>query len=430
MKKMISDRNFAKTFFSNQSNSNFTKMVPLCSALMLVRKPIDDMPTIMETWPTDFNLEQEEAEFKASLKVHITTSSTFIFLFNTTTYSCISLHFEYDKEFFSLVILTRYPFYHFYKYMLRVASQAFLNDSEPTSPMNRYYYILTALSALPETPPSHLTITFPTTEFDYSITVGSYTYKDFDPTKYFSMNDIWVLWRALFMHKPILILTKDPFAGSAAVLSCASLVAPMQFTDNICLWLTETDPRFIDIINGESDLMIAASNSRALATATNHFYFVLNLSQKRYTANKAITTQLFTKMKRTLLFTNYEIDSIITDRDPYSDIVNGEIISDRFERSLKLHEQFNLPTVEEFEGWEKSKSFKDWRSARNVSSRFRDGILNVDPKVVFKGKSYEDVEKIYNKIDELIKIYSNDMHAFAVLKKHKKIAKKILDNEK
>ena len=403
---------------------------PLCSGLILLKTPLDEIPTIIEKWPGDFSLGKEEQEFKASVNIHHNTTPTFIFMFNTSSYACVSLHFQFNTLSYVLVILSKHPFYFFYKNMLRVATQTFLVDDIDSTPINRFYFLCTAIASFPEKVPKSITVSFPSTEYDYAFSDDSYTYSNFDPSVYFTVNEIHEIWHHLFMGDPILILTQDPFAGSTSVLSCLRLLMPLRYLDNKCLWLTETDPRFVDVINGESDIKIAATNCTFLPEATDHFKYVINLNNKRYESRFEAVFTLYKKMKRILLFTNYEIDCIITEEDPYCDIIQGEILTRHFIAELNYHAKYDLSTAEEIRGWEQTISFKKWRGERNSFDKFREGILNVDPEPFFQKKSKEELEKIYKVLGDLIKSFSTDLHAKVVLQRHKKILSNILHKGK
>ena len=196
----------------------------------------------------------------------------------------------------------------------------------------------------------------------------------------------------------------------------------------MCLWLTETDPRFISIINEESKLMIAATNSTSLIDAQTHFKHVIYLDAnlKKVSPNKNILKDLFIKMRRALILANAEFDRVVTESDPYYDLIGGALCTDQFAQALKSYSKYDIPTIEEFKEWEHSISFKNWRKKRTIENCFRDGVLNTDPQAVFANKTKDQVEKIFAQLGELMEKYSGDTHVVAVLKKHKRIARNIL----
>lgn len=426
---------------------------PICSGVILIKRLSDEMPKIVSVWPNDFSLDDQEIYFKASANIRNKDSSPFIFLFNTPFYSCISLNFEYNMMYYSLVILTKYPFYDFYQKIFQIAAEDFQNNQPDSTPINRFYYVVTPISSIPQliTPksvspyeasmeplshslrfllpiPSHLDITFPSSEFEYNFTYYSFTYRDFDPTQFFSTTQCYYIWRALFMNQPILIHSEDPIMGSMSVLSAISLLSPLQFSDEMCLWLTETDPRFISIINEESKLMIAATNSTSLVDAQSHFKHVIHLDKnhKKISPNNTILKDLFIKMRRALILANAEFDRVVTEVDPYYDLIGGVLCTEQFSQALKSYAKYDIPTIEEFKAWEHSNSFINWRKKRTIENCFRDGVLNTDPQAVFANKTKDQVEKIFSKMGELTEKYSHDTHVIAVLKKHKRISRNML----
>ncbi|KAK8890365.1 hypothetical protein M9Y10_035140 [Tritrichomonas musculus] len=431
------------------------KLPPICSAVILIKRVSDEMPKIVSLWPNNFSLGDEDLYFKASVNIHENSSSPSVFLFNTPMYSCISLNFEYNMINYSLVTLTEYPFFHFYKEIFQIACKDFQKNHSDSTPINRFYYIVTPISSIPKssTPNSiifleasmeplsislqcflpfspHLVITFPSKEFEYTFTPNTFSYRDFDPTLFFNPTQCYFIWRALFMNQPILFYSKNPIIGSTSVIAAASLLSPLPFTDEMCLWLTETDPRFISVINEESKLMIAATNSASLVEANEHFKHViyLDIEANNLPQDADIVKQLFTKMRRALILANAEFDRVVTEVDPYYDLIGGKLCTDQFAQTLKSYSKYDIPTIEEFKEWENTVSFKNWRRKRTIENCFRDGVLNTDPRAVFENKTKDEVEKIFSKMGELMEKYSNDTHVIAVLKKHKRIARDMLSS--
>lgn len=425
---------------------------PLCSAVILVKRRFEELPKIVLTWPESFSFGDEEQEFKATVNIFFGDNLSNIFLCNTTSFSCISLNFVYNTITYSLVVVTTYPFYHFFKHMFKIANEAFENDHSISTPINRFYFLVTAIAAIPiassntclssqDLAQSHIsptlytkyipvdptiTVTFPSKEFDYTFSYNTFMLKDFDPTIYFSPIECNDLWKALFTNEPVLLLTNDPLSGSSAALSAASLLSPLEFTDKMCLWLTETDPRFLSVINGESNLLLAATNSESLMVATDHFKHVFRLNPMRYPKNTPHLRQIYLKMRRSLILSNFVFERIIQEQDPYYDLIKGPVCTDQFAETLQTYPDIELPTMEDFSSFQTLNSFISWRSKRKSDKAFRDGLLNIDPEYVFKSKTKEQVQLIYSELENLFQEYANDLHVIAVLKKHRKIAKRLL----
>ena len=131
-------------------------------------------------------------------------------------------------------------------------------------------------------------------------------------------------------------------------------------------------------------------------------------------------------MRRALILANAEFDRVVTEIDPYYDLIGGALCTEQFAQALKSYTKYDIPTIEEFKEWEHSLSFKNWRKKRTIENCFRDGVLNTDPQAVFANKTKDQVEKIFSKMGELMEKYSHDTHVVAVLKKHKRISRNML----
>lgn len=427
---------------------NNQKVKPLCSAVILCKQRSKDFPELLKSWPKDFSLDDETQLFKSSLRLTQIHASNEISFFNTTSYACISLNFKDNHQLYSLCVLSEYPLYDFYSYMFHVACMDFQHEYPEKSPANKFNYICHAIQGFPafdpteliqttsmkttstDVPPSiKVTVNLATISFIYIFTHGSFTYRKFDPTKYFSVKECFSIWKCLFTNQPILIVTNDHTDGSNAVLAAASLLSPLPFTDEMCLWLTDTDPRFVDIINNESKIKICATNSIMLPSATEYFKLVITLNSKRYMPNPTIVKQIHSKMNKVMRFTGYALDKYRKENDLYYDLIEGDICTEKFIHVLNSFKEADLPKEHDFQEWQKTQSFKDWRKNRTISKDFRDQLLNVDPKTIFDGKSTDEVSKIYSTIKHLIQNNSADIHVVAVLRNQKKIAKRILTNK-
>ncbi|KAH0791727.1 hypothetical protein GPJ56_004413 [Histomonas meleagridis] len=398
-------------------------------SLLLVKFTVGDLPIILSSWPRPFNfVEEEEQMFVSSANPLTELKDGQVYSFNIPSMYCYSLFFTHDGTGYSLVLLSPYPFAFFFTTILNYVYNEFQKDDTPLEPLSRLSYLATIIKSIPDNINSSITVHFPFWDYETNITPDSFTYKDYDPTDYFTDEQCNEIWLSLFTNTPILFIAEDITSANDAVFSALSLLSPLQFCDEVCVWLTETDPRFVSIINGDSNIKIAATSCVYLGEATSFFKNVIQVP-KRHPRSSEIREELQKKTKQIITMTNYELDHMVLAKDPYFEDTKQELDKQKLQKSLDYYKKFNLPCADDFVKWENSNTFKKWREIRPSKDPFREGLLNCDRKLLLQKKSKEELEVISKVIDEYRKKYKKDEHVMAVLRMHKREVKKLL-NEK
>lgn len=417
--------------------------IPLCSALILIKNPNSDKPEYKQVYPKEFEIGDDKKEFESSFKFQKESSLSFISFFNTTNYYCTSLNFqENNNTYYSLIILSKYPFYDFYRFLFCTVKKAFDNGFSYESPIEKYECIKSAISTFPKEnfhqliisnnsldslPSVKITVHISNVGFIYKFTHNSFTFEKFRSHEFFTQDEIMSVWHSLFLNEPVLIVAKNQIQGSLAVLSATSLFSPFPFKDEMCLWLTRDDPRYGNIMKGESEILLCATHPDNLSNIKNYFKFVIELRPKIENQDSTYDKEIFNIMKRTSIVVGGLLNTYSIENDPYYNLVEGEIdeqlISDAFK---KFPPDYVLPSIAEMREFEKTKSFKEWRKNLTPGEEYREIFLNSDPETLLKNRSLGDLRRIENNLELMIESYSKDAHVDAVLRHHRKVVHNIL----
>lgn len=415
---------------------------PLCSAVILVKNSNSDNPKFKQIYPKEFDFENEKAQFESLIKFSKDCPLSFISFFNTTTYCCTALNFQENGKYYSIVAVSKYPLYDFYKFLFNSVKKAFDNGFSYKTATEKFDCIKEAVSSFPyenfhelvaihnsdDEPPSiKITVPISNVEFIYNFTHSSFTFEKFQPQNYFTQDEYMSVWHSLFLNEPVLIVTKNQIQGFSAVLAAASLFSPFPFKDEMCLWLTREDPRYEDIMKGESKLLLCATHPDNLSNIKNYFKYIIELKPSIESSDPSYDIEIYKIMKRTSIVVGELLNTYSVLNDPYYNLVESEIDENLISDALsKYPPEYVLPSLAEIRDFEKTESFKEWRRNLNPGEDFRDIFLNSDPESLFKGRTIGDLRRIEENLGLMIENFSKDAHVDAVLRHHRKVVHNML----
>jgi hypothetical protein len=293
-------------------------------------------------------------------------------------------------------------------------------------PYNRFAYLCSIVSSWPrDRVPDNLDVTFPSQEFHWRFSSGDSTFATFDPGRYFTPPDCKLIWKSLFTKTPVLIVCPDSEVATNVMFSILGLMSPMEYRDGFCLWLTVQDPRFVSIVSEQSNLSLVATDAAVLVEASDYFRVVFRVTNRIQPMVENIASSFHLKMKRTLSIAEFVLDNSLM-CDSYFDFLEIPILKPSLASELVEFKKFDLPTLEEFEAWEKTETFRYWRKKRESLERLRDAILSRDPREVLRDKGFDQLLMIQQRIRQLKKDFARDVHVMAVLKRHTRIVERKL----
>lgn len=403
-------------------------MENIISNVQLVKFSDKSLPVILKSshdvsTPTG----DDEIMFLSSVDPRAVIEDGSCYSFNTKQFMCFCLYFIIADQSYAIVISSHYLLAHFFECFFRIVFNEFQKDlSSCNTAYGRYLYVLSILNLIPNKINDSIIVTFPFGETKFEISHSCLTLQDYDPTIYFEPNHIQLIWESLITGTPIQFIVNDIVMATNVVFSCLSLIAPLRYCDEMCMWLTETDPRFISIINEKSNLKIVATTSRYLAEATKHFETVIIVSDRKKTPNLELRKSIYNRTKKMLILMNYFFSNMIRVKDPYFDLLDKDVKEEEIIELLDFYKNQNIPRTEVFMKMIKTETFKKWRNNRNSREIFRDGVLGFEYKKLFNWRTKNDLEILQKKIPTLLKEYSGDPHICSVLKLHKQEIEKQL----
>jgi hypothetical protein len=401
----------------------------LIEYVFLIKLPTDNLPFILSSFPADSTLPPEEVPYLIA-GVNLSQSrrrSHIFYAFNTLNLFCYAIYFQSSDISYSLVISSVHRFAAFFQRFCSSLISEFTADLDCVSdPHNRFAFLCSIIAPWPrDSVPKTIDVTFPSHEFHWRFCAGDSTFAAFDPGLYFNLPDCRLLWNSLFTKAPVLVLCSDSELATNVMFSILALMSPLVYRDGLCLWLTVRDPRFVSIVDSQSNLALVATDAAILADATDHFAVVFRVKGRIEPETDAIAVTYQMKLKRTLSIVEFVLDNSLM-YDSYSDFLEIPIEKTSLAAELEELKRFDLPTVEEIEEWENSETCKYWRKTRVSKKQLRDAILSNDPIDVLENKSFEQLLMVQQRLKHLRREFARDAHVMAVLKRHRRIVERKL----
>lgn len=326
-------------------------------------------------------------------------------------------------------------------------------------------------------------------KFEIKLDNSVIVYSSFDPAIYLGSDneiDYIKLWHALLTNKSILVITDTPTESSNAVFSIISLAAPLMYCEEYLAYTRLGDPRFAEIVNGSTRWKIIGTTNVLAAERCKQFAVVLNLSRTKSFSSIQSTSKISFSKNSILSAVNLsslfplshsqppvdvrkpikkfeikllqKLEDIFNEgleSDPYSDFLQYPLHKDEIERYFHHHTAISFASntlqvekpnsndsngnsdnkskqkscqlsVSEVLEFQKTETFRAWRGNIACRDAFRDAVLSIMPEYVVYNRTVRELNTILQLIPQIKKVYKNDEHLKAVLKMHKKWAKKEL----
>ncbi|OHT08434.1 hypothetical protein TRFO_23132 [Tritrichomonas foetus] len=299
---------------------------------------------------------------------------------------------------------------------------------------------------------SLLTITTPIQTFTVTLDNSYVLYSMFNPKLWLGKNaDLNKIWHTLISNQGILVVGDFPSNVSCAVFSILSLMAPLKYYESFIPFTKLGDPRFAEIINGETKYKVVGTTNKLALEQCKQFGYIVKLPSTKENKIQMFWSHFDKYVKNENLTQNHDyINSInrtadilsileihlnyMLDTDPYIDILNKKITENDFEIALqrdviknkfskefrKKHDKRYLPffVINEVLNFHLTETFKEWRKAIIFRDSFRDGFLAIEPEKAINCRTYEELMTIKDYLPLIKEKYKNDCHMYAVVKRH------------
>ena len=339
-------------------------------------------------------------------------SSPMIFSFNLNYCLCHVLYFIYENMPYEIIIFSKTPFAFLFHSFLNEVFNEFKNAE--TTPRMRFQYVLSYLSSWDNEVKPEITLSFPSgnTKWELNQTLSSYLH--YSPLSFFSKDQCKTLFNSFIIGDPVLIIAPTGRVSSLACFAAMSLLSPLQFVEPNAIWLRETDPRFVELVNGNSDLLLVGSPCETLESL-GYFKTIIRIS-KPESLSLDCTMIFGDQMKSIMEICATEMDDLLLE-NPWSDIIDADFNEHRVANFIALAENESI-TPEMILRFSKTKTFKLWRRRVFNRDKWREAILSSIPQEIVPKLPHDALKKVLKMVDLQLDRYSKDMHVVATLKNY------------
>ncbi|OHS93722.1 hypothetical protein TRFO_39990 [Tritrichomonas foetus] len=289
-------------------------------------------------------------------------------------------------------------------------------------PNNLFIYSNTLLSSWPTKISKAMHLAFPKGHIPVKFDPSDFSYAAFKPSRFFKPKDYVPLFLCLISNNPILLVVPNAVYGCRACFSCFRLCYPLQYNDNVILWLRNTDPRYQEIKESEmSPYYVVATDDPS--GIESKFKYVFKCHKMRE-VNDKYDNDFEEYVKQILCIIQQEFDNL-NNVNPYSDLLNVTWINQNIMICINDPKLSWLPRLETLVAFEKSKSCKNWRKLRCRPAIFRHSLLQSNIRI-FRKMSIDQLIKVNKFIDKIREEFKGDIQPLAILKKHQARINKIL----
>lgn len=393
------------------------------SALLISLQNVD-VVNIELVYPQDFQYTEELKSISSAVAPSLDLpNSPTIFTFNIGITLCHVLYFVQDSQPYEIIILSKTPFAYFFHSFLAEVYREF--NICKTSARMRFQYVISYISSWENEVKTKMILSFPSGNKEWTFDEDLYTYKNFNPCAYLTYSQCTRIWRSIMNNEPILIIGPNARITSLACLAAMSLVTPLQYAEPFALWLRETDPRFVDIVNGNSQLMLVGSTCETLES-TNYFRTIIKLN-KIDELSQEVRSMFEEKTKGIMEVALTEMDSQII-IDAYSDCINQEFLPKRIATFIEISSDKTIE-VQTVINFSNTKTFWLWRKRNMNRTKWREAFLSADANAIIKNKTVEQCKTVLTFIEAQMKRYEKDKHVMSALKYHHKLLRQKINGE-
>ena len=382
-----------------------------------------DLVNLEMVYPPEHNFTEELKSISSSVCPSLNLPSTpLIFSFNLNYCLCHVLYFLYDNMPYEIIVLSKTPFAFLFHSFLNEIYLEFKTADAP--PRMRFQYVLSYISSWENELKQEIILSFPSGNLKWELDEKLSCFLHYSPLSFFSYQQCIEIFNSIIRGRPVLIISPNARVSSLACFSIMSLVYPLQYADPYALWLRETDPRFVQLVNGESDLILVGSPCEGLASL-NYFHKIIKIT-KCDDLNIDCNPLFSQIMKPIIEICSAEMDELVL-INPWSDIIDAEFDKERIFHFIKLSQNYSAD-VDTIIDFSHTKTFKLWR--RRVINRpyWREAILSCNAREVLPSIPNEKLISIQQIITKQMNKNEKDLHVISALKIHQKIINELLNS--
>jgi hypothetical protein len=250
--------------------------------------------------------------------------------------------------------------------------------------------------------------------------VGQSTFQDFSLKTWLgARTDLARIWRALVRNTGILIVGNSPETVSNAVFAVISIIGPLIYREPFLVYTRLGDPRFSEVVDGSTHWKIVGTTNFLALQRCKQFSVVIKLPDIAKLVNDETERGLFVRKTSKLLESCQRAINRRIKRDPYVELLGEPMVGQESEKSDLKDE--NAVTRVLFYS---TLTFAGWRRGLVLRDEYRSGFLSISPEKIVVGRSYETLVRMEACLCELDKMFVNDEHLLAVLRRHLHLVRK------
>ena len=377
---------------------------------------------IISKFPDDIQVEFENKDLfyaNSNPKFDFTgenQSKSIFFVFNINKTYFYSFTFYFESKIYSIIISSLFPFAYLYSSFFKEAEDMFMKENF-NDPQLRFAYITSLIQTWNNKYQNTIEVTFPSGPTKVSLIDGHFNFSQYNPSCYFSHNELMKIYYSFIHNEPILLISKDACEGTLVSLSLFSLLAPLQYCGPFAIWMTSEDKRIENI--DQSGLLFVCSNDIKLEN-NEYFKLVLRIPENQLPPKNDYKTSVLATTKYLASLYGTELDTQLLE-DPWSDTLYFPL---NLERTKKIAiEGYGMPFDNKAAlAFNNSETWKLWRKRLKWRNEWMEAMKSSDPsEIMKKHPSKEERDLIKETIAHIPEDIQADKHLMAVIKKYKKI---------
>ena len=338
-----------------------------------------------------------------------------IFVFNTNDSYCFTYAFIYNKTPASIVIVssTFRPsiFFDFFK-----AIQETFQSTPESDPLCRYGLTKSLMISWHSNCQNEIVINHPLKSIIIDVSsVESWT-SDFSITPISLYID--EIWKSIITNSGVMLIAPSAEIASIAAISTLSLFEPLKYEEPFLLFTQSNDPRYQEIVNGETKYKLVVTIDPDLAEHCQGFHSICHIDLSYQPKSPTKLRKKYVKKTRRLLciVLAYVRSKLLS--NPYFNILNRKIDGDDFQS------YFGEFPKKVFENLQNTQTYQKWRHGRIDVDEVRGAFLSSQPEEAVSMVNQDELIVAYNELSMIEHMCKRDLHLWTVVRRNLKLLKK------
>ncbi|KAH0785216.1 hypothetical protein GPJ56_010859 [Histomonas meleagridis] len=347
-----------------------------------------------------------------------------VFVFNTNDSYCFAWAFTYKRIPASIVVVssTFRPaiFFDFFKSL-----QETFQTTPESDPLCRFGLAKSLMISWHSNCQNEIVINYPFKKhiIDFS-TITSWT-SNFSVIPISPYID--EIWNSIISNNGVMLIAPSAEIASISAIATLSLFEPLKYEEPYLLYTQSNDPRYQEILNGETKYKFIATTDPELAEHCKGFNTICQLAMNQTIPNQ---TKPSAKLREEYSRKTYRLLCILTQYvycallfNPYFNILNRKIDGNEFKK------YFGEFPKKLFENLQNTQTYQKWRHGRIDIDEVRWAFLSCQPQDAVSQVKQDELIVAYNELSAIEHMCKRDAHLRAVVQSNLRLLKKRIKKE-